>query len=138
MKRSENPTGWILIKAQVCSEWDSINGCIVQVNNEKLHIWNKNSTKDKEKSEFQYAHTAYYWSVDWILDDKVEELLGEDIWCHITITNDQMEELGRPEQRVDCEMVKMYGNATCCWIGYGKHTSEEFWTDSVSITDIMK
>jgi len=138
MKRSKKPTGWILVKAHLCSEWDSIDGCIVQVDNEKLHIWNESATREKQNSEFQFAHTSYYWSTEWILDEKVDKVLGDDVWCHISITDAQMDKLGRSEQRVDCEMVKMYGNGTCCWIGYGKHTSEEFWTDSVSITDIMK
>ena len=138
MKRSKKSTGWILVKAHLCSEWGSIDGCIVQVDNEKLYIFNESATQEKKRSQYDYAHTSYYYPCDWILDEKVEKVLGEDTWCHIAITDAQMKKLGRSDQRVDCMQVKMYGEGTCCWIGYGKYTSEEFWTDTVLIIDIMK
>lgn len=138
MRKSNKPTGYILIKAHLCSEWDSVDGCIVQVDNEKLHRWNISATKEKELENYEYAHTSYYYNTDWICDDRVDKVLKDNVWCHIAITDDEIEELGKPDQRVDCMMVKMYGEETCCWIGYGKHTSEEFWTETVSITDIMK
>ncbi len=138
MNRTDKYTGTILVKANICSEWDSVNGCIVDIDKEKLIKWASTANQEDKDNQYSYAHTAYYYSTTWVNDDIVEELLGSDDWCHIEAEEEEIEVLNKPEQRVDSMIVKMYGREGCCWVGYGKHTSEELWTETISVNKIIK
>ena len=50
----------------------------------------------------------------------------------------ELEKLKRPEQRIDTQQLCIDLYKTFFWKGYGKHTSEEFWTDSISIDKFLE
>lgn len=149
MRISEKPTEYILVRATVQSEWDSCNSCLVCVSDSYLkryRQWNDKATQ-QENADTSFLHSCYSESSEflylkntdpeWITIQNIAEDIPDDKhWMFIEL-EDTEEEIQLPEQRVDCHMVKMYGNGGMCFVGYGKHTGEEFWTETINLADII-
>ncbi len=43
-----------------------------------------------------------------------------------------------PENRLDCYRLSVYRNGNANYKAYGKHTSEEFWTEDFLLTELIK
>lgn len=137
MKQSETPTQWLLIKAQICSEWDSCDSCLIELSEKDIEDWkkwNESATKLQQESEYRFAHLQYYYTTEFL--NGYEEVLEDKLWCFVDLEDQDVDDLERPEQRVDTHMIKLYGDGSFCFVGYGKHTSEEFWTDSINIKEL--
>lgn len=137
MKVSKKPTGQILIKAQVCSEWDFCNSCLIEFGEEDIKRWNAYdmlATSLKQKSEF---HCLAIWEGSTFLNLDEEKIEIPDYWCYVKVKDlNDTKECPRPEQNIDANQIKFYGEGMVCFIGYGKHTSEEFWSETININEL--
>jgi hypothetical protein len=139
----EELVGSILLPARTSSEWDNCDAFLFEPDKEELKmmlarmddaalIEARAETEGGHNSGFHYM--CYFGSIggfiivsepfDWQQGSEdnplvIEEELAEQI------------EIFEPGQRIDTEMIKVTGNAV--WFtGYGKHTSEEFWTSHLT------
>ena len=146
MKLTNEKTDSIIIKADNCSEWDYCNTVLVQdINTETLETWKKydkiaTDLKSTTVREFESLN-IWEWSTFLNLDkDKreYEEYMkwGKLWWSYVTdVTEEEIEEQ-KPEQIVDCLQLRFYGNGEVCFLGYGKHTGEEFYSQSININEL--
>ncbi len=72
------------------------------------------------------------------ITEELEGILSEKEWCYIDITEEEIEQLTSPEQRIDGETMRVHIDGSFCFVGYGKHTNEEFWTSDVPTDAIIK
>ena len=152
MKLSKERTGYILISAYVSSEWDTCNYCLVSFNDKTLERW-KNYSRALEQLREQLRENIAYpteihklsiWehSMFLNLDEDNEEYaeiieeLKELPFVHVALEEGEEDKLQVPEQRIDCLQANFYTGGRMSFIGYGKHTSEEFWTDDVEINKL--
>lgn len=144
MKLTNEKTESILLKAVVCSEWDYCNSALLEnVNSETIQRWKKYdtiATDLKEGKQFEF-HCLCIWegciflNLDQDRENQVE--LGENFeWSYVTDVSEEELEEQIPEQRIDCIQLKFYGNGGMCFIGYGKHTSEEFYTETINLNSL--
>jgi len=143
MKLSKERTGNIIVKAWTNSEWDDTNFAIIGVSEDYLQALvlrseaaNKLSEMDRFISmKFVDGHADYY-----ILPEDNEVLhgfvTGKDDWSYIDISLEEISELSKPEQHMDCEVsiFDKYG-----WFTYsaqGKHTGEDFYTSEIVISQL--
>lgn len=144
MKLTNEKTESILLKAVVCSEWDYCNSALLEnVNSETIQKWKKYdtiATDLKEGTLFEF-HCLSIWedciflNLDEDRENQVE--LGENFeWSYVTDVSEEELEEQIPEQRIDSIQLKFYGNGGMCFIGYGKHTSEEFYTETINLNSL--
>ena len=149
MKISQKPTEYILVRATVQSEWDSCNSCLVCVRDSYLkryRQWNDKATQQEsadsnflyscytEDSEFLYLkNTDPEWNT---IENLADEIPDNKHWMFVEV-EDKDEELGVPQQKIQSHMVKMYGKSDMCFVAYGKNTGEEFFTETISLADII-
>lgn len=130
---SQTPTSRIIVKAFTGSEWDCCNYAVVRLPDEGLIEKILEGLKhfpDDDLSGVEY----YYPAVDYLnLDDDVLDedfaFLDDDVDVGILPT---------PEQRIDTQMFKVYKSGGIKFSGYGKHTSEEFWTECILLSHLYK
>lgn len=62
-------------------------------------------------------------------------MLTENEWVFVEL--DQEETFTVPENSLDCYRLILSANGIGQYRAYGKHTSEEFWTEKFSLTPIL-
>ncbi len=145
MKISKKPTKYILIKAQVKSEWDNCNAALL-ILEEKFNVLNwikKCFDAIKELSKLNSFYNASFWySVDYLsldeLDSKIEKAFEKTGWCYVTLEDKELDSLSKPEQQVDGQTIEIHAGGGFNFKGFAKHTGEEFWTDSINIDKLIK
>jgi hypothetical protein len=149
MKISEKPTEHILVRAHVNSEWDSCNSCLVCVRDSYLkrwEEWNEKATQ-QESTDSSFLHSCYSEDSEFLylkntdpewntIENLADEIPEDKHWMFVEI-GDEDEELGVPEQKIQSHMIKMYGKGGMCFVAYGKNTGEEFFTETISLADII-
>jgi hypothetical protein len=149
MKISKKPTNYILIKAQTASEWDSCNAAILEIGRGTKATLRKYFNAVKTLGEFQDFYNASFWfGVDYVNIDEpskeIEKAFENKGWCYVSFTEGEYEEIidgkldsiSLPEQKIDAQMVKIHAEGGFNFSGSGKHTAEEFWTDSINIDSL--
>ena len=147
MKLSTEKTGNILIPVNHNSEWDSCNFCLVTYNEKTLNRWKKYvSAIDNIANESDCPSEVYclciweqstFLCIDEENDDIIEivEHLKTNDFAFVTLEKDEEDTLSGPEQRLDSHQAKIY-KGSMCFLAYGEHTSEEFWTDDIIINEL--
>jgi hypothetical protein len=150
MKISKTRTSQILVKAVTGSEWDSCNCCLIDIEEtipEKWRHYDKVATEMSKAGTYEFAYLAMYEGGEYLNlypdhadEDEDQYDIVEEIpeigWCYVDTEDDDVDDLQRPEQRIDTHMMRFYGDGIVKWVAYGKHTSEEFWTDQVNINEL--
>ena len=148
MKKANNETDYILIKAYTGSEWDACEFAVIHITNE----WKAAMQKRLEAiSAFKDDHTFYshiYWDApegyysQLTAEDKnysiTDELLGEyEEWCFVTIAENELQSFSVPENKLDTHQfcITKYGLGR--FEAYGKHTGEGFYTADFDIASII-
>lgn len=137
MKRADNRTDYVLVKARTNSEWDSISFAVFQVTDEWLQSLQARMNKLQPfTDDFNFWEHIYFGSPegfyetpdDWDLDEILNE--GE-VWTFVETNGEELEQLPVPENRLDTHLLVLdrYGNVQ--FKAYGKHTGEEFYTDGL-------
>ncbi len=135
IQKSETPTGEILIKAQLCSEWDSCNSCLVAYTEKDLEKWKRWDSLATECAKDNSFHCIILWEGSDFLNLDDDSIIPEE-WCYVTADIDNIEDDQRPEQKTDAHQMRFYGNGKVCFCAYGKHTAEEFFSDTININEL--
>lgn len=140
MKTTDKNTAYILLKANTNSEWDNCEFAIVHVSDE----WKKEQAKRLElvkplEDDYHFLSMNFYdTAVDFYRTGEdgqpdIEEMLGGKEWVFVELKNEEQETFTIPENRLDCHRLAVRANGTAYYTAYGKHTSEEFWTEQLDL-----
>jgi|SRR5690606_37770608 len=145
MKLSDKPTAYILLRAGTNSEWDNCDFAIVHITeNWKTEQQKRLKAVEPFEDDYYFQSMNYYdTAVDfYTVDDEdnpdLEKWLGEKPMVFVEVDKDELETLSVPENRLDCYRLVLYKTGTAMYKAYGKHTSEEFYTEEFSITPIIE
>lgn len=145
MKLSDKPTDYILVSARCNSEWDSCDFAIISGGKtwaELLQTRLKTAFTFKDDSNF-YCLKFFDISVQfYISHEEMEENILKEIenksWAFIELENGEDEPFSIPENRLDCYTISLFSNGSGKYIAYGKHTGEEFYTESIPFDQILR
>ena len=138
---SNEPTDTILVDASVCSDWDHCNCAVVYIDDDILYRWrkwNEKATQLRKEEDGGFLFLARTEDVRFldITNGELIKALEKQNWVYVTIEDDDEDYEELPEQKYNCYEMKLYGNGEVCWVAYGKNTSDEFYTDTINITEI--
>lgn len=128
------------------SEWDNVDFCLIELNNELISII-KGASEDAVKLKEKYPsfdHIELDSDIaEWFIDasddtndnDKLMALVEEK---EFVIIDEEIETatMHRPEQDIRYGSIRLDGEVVK-FVAYGKHTNEEFFTESIPIKDII-
>lgn len=145
MKTSLNPTEYLLIKAMTNSEWDDCGFAIIHITDE----WKKTQKKRLEAVKLVENDHDLKWlnyddtNVEFFKFSEehypqVEEWLSEKNRIFIELEKDDLKELLQPENNLNCYQMQVYKNGKAIYNAFGKHTSEEFWTEEFSLAPLIQ
>ncbi len=145
MKLSDNATAHILVKATTNSEWDNCEFAIVHLSQE----WKKEQAKRLEAvkpfaEDFNFQSLNYYdTAVEFYRTGEedqpnIETLLAGKEWVFVELNEEEQETFTVPENRLDCYRLVVHRNGNATYKAYGKHTSEEFWTEEFSLSQLTQ
>lgn len=145
MKISQNPTEYLLIKAMTNSEWDDCGFAIIHITDE----WNKTQKKrleavklvenDHDLKWLNYADTnVEFFKFSEEHYPEVEELLSGRSRIFIELETENLKELSQPENSLNCYQMQVFKNGNAIYNAFGKHTSEEFWTEEFSLWELTR
>lgn len=148
MKRSDTPTGFVMIKAYNNSEWDFCDYAIIRLTGEWLATLR---TRLDAAAAFAGDYTFYhlsYWDVPegFYTNDEEEEtgvrvtdILQEDEgWAFVETDEDELQSLKIPENSLATFELHLSATGSAHYTVYGKHTGEEFWTAGFDAADLLK
>lgn len=144
---SQTPTEWVVVKASTNSEWDACEFIVVNFSSsyfQELHARIASFNKIQNEPNL---YSIAYWDApfDWFVsnhqnESEVEEFLSDPTisWAFLKILNEnEIELFEKPEQQVDGEQMRIFENGNAQFKGYGKHTSEEFWSKEFPLIEIL-
>lgn len=145
MKLSVKATEHILVKAYTNSEWDYCEFAIVYLSEQ----WKKEQVKRLElvtplMGDYLFQSMNFYdTAVDFYraCDDEqtnIEEMLGDKEWIFVVLDKEEQDTFIIPENHMDCYRLVLHSDGTAYYTAYGKHTSEEFWTEHFSLHQLIK
>ena len=145
MNISDKPTNRILVKAHTDNEWDSCDFAILSISKdwrktllERLDAITQAANNQSFLSmQFFDGAADFYQSGDDGLPD-VDELLGDHEWAFVELTQEEQDNLTPPESSLDCYKMVLYKNGDAKYTAYGKHTSEEFWTEEIPLRELLE
>jgi len=144
MKLSDKPTAYLLVKANTSSQCASCNFAIVHITED----WKEEQRKRLELLAPLYGN-KYFHSVNFYdtavsfysMDENgrpdVDKLLGNTDWAFVVLGKNETQSLTPPESPLDCYRIALRPDGTGHYTAYGKHTSDEFWTESILFTQII-
>lgn len=145
MKVSKKPTKWIAIKANTTSEWDSCDLVLLNIT-ENYKEYLKKGLEAVELLNYNHSDISLMsislWSEPdgWYIcdNDKINDILYKKGWVYVNIKDDKNINLNKPEQVIDAVTLDISKFGTINFRGYGKHTSEEFFTNQIDLKEILK
>lgn len=145
MKFSEKPTDNILVTANCNSEWDNCDFAIISGGKawtEWLQARLEVTRKIQEYDDFCCLkffdfNVKFYISNEGDQEEILEKI-KEKSWAFIELEDGEEEKFSVPENRLDCHTISLFTNCSGKYIAYGKHTGEEFYTDSIPFTDVLR
>lgn len=145
MKKSIEATEYLLIKAKTNSEWDNGDFAIIHITEE----WKQTQQKrleavkivenDYDLKWLNYADTnVEFFRFSKELYPEVEDWLSERSRIFIELETDDLKRLLQPENSLNCYQMQVYKNGNAIYNAFGKHTSEEFWTEEFSLWELTQ
>ena len=145
MKLSDKATINILVKANTNSEWDNCEFAIIHLSEQ----WKKEQAQRLEyvkplQGNYNFCSMNFYdTAVDFYRTGEkdqpdIENLLAGKEWVFVELENGEQETFTIPENRLDCYRLVLRANGTAYYTAYGKHTSEEFWTEEFSLHQLTQ
>jgi len=145
MNISDKPTNRILARAHTDSEWDSCDFAIISIS----EAWRKTQFERLEAITpfandlsffslhfFDGAADFYQHGDDGLPD--IDELLGDNEWAFVELTQEEQDNLTPPESTLDCYEMVLYKDGDAKYTAYGKHTDKEFWTTELPLRKILE
>ena len=145
MQLSTTVTDHILVRANTNSEWDDCDCAIISLSEN----WKKRQRARLEAAksladDTDFRSLSFYEdSVDFyrISDEdvqNVDELLTGKDWIFVEVIDEELENLTSPENSLDCYRLFIYGDGYAKYTAFGRHTSEECWTEKFSLQKFLE
>lgn len=146
MKRAEQATEYIFLRVYTNSEWDYCEFSLVQISSEWCKIMEERIRAiESFKDDLSlYCHTyleepvGFFETPDDLDYSYAETILNKgEAWTFVSLDKDEIETFLYPESSLGaCELV-LLKDGSAHFSVLGKHTGEEFWTDSFDIHQIL-
>lgn len=134
---------YILVQAYTNSEWDSVSFALIELTEEHLKFLKEAQQKAisiKEEGD-SFCHISYSGDMAefYIDEDELPEgiMLNEDNPIVVEMNEDDVKVLTQPEQNIRYGEMRV-GTGALNYVGLGKHTSEEYWTENIPFDLIFK
>ena len=144
MKTSLTPTEYLLIKAMTNSEWDDCDFAIIHITDD----WKQTQKKrleavkplenDYDLKWLNYTDTNIeFFKFSEEHYPEIQKWLSERSRIFIELETDDLKRLLQPENSLNCYQMQVYKNGNAIYNAFGKHTSEEFWTEEFLLTKLI-
>ena len=145
MKTSTKPTEYLLIKAMTNSEWDDCDFAIIHITDD----WKQTQKKrleavkplenDYDLKWLNYTDTNIeFFKFSEEHYPEIQKWLSERSRIFIELETDDLKRLLQPENSLNCYQMQVYKNGNAIYNAFGKHTSEEFWTEEFSLWELCQ
>ncbi|AZB25279.1 MULTISPECIES: hypothetical protein [Flavobacteriales] len=143
MKKSIKPTEYLLIKAK--SEWDDCDFAIIHISEEWKKI-QKNRLKvvkivenDSDLKWLNYEDVnVEFFKFSKENYPQIEEWLSEKNQFFVVLEKDDLKQLLQPEHDLHNHQMQVFRSGNAIYNAFGKHTSEEFFTEQFSLVELIK
>lgn len=131
---------YLIARASTNSEWDNVSFAVVELSDEFIDFVKQahsDAVAMSNKYEYGFCGLRFFGdNPDWLVDDNgvIADIL-KDQDSVVTDKPVDTEMFTRPEQVVKYGQIKI-SEDTIQFVAYGKHTDEEFWTETVPIKKI--
>lgn len=143
MKRSTTPTNHIAVKASTKSDWDQCDFAVISFTAEWLGIMESRLDKIMRFGSDVTFYSAVYWDAPDGYYVSTEEELDKlfstgNCWEYVVLEEGDLERFEQPESRLDTDMMFVNAAGQIYYMCYGKHTGEEYSTDCIDMTTVLK
>ena len=145
MKTSTIPTEYLLINAMTNSEWDDCSFAIINIKEEWKQCQKKRLEavktveNDYDLKWLNYADTnVEFFKFSEEKYPEVKEWLSERNQVFIELEKEDFKNFTLPENNLQCYQMQVYKNGNAIYNAFGKHTSEEFWTEEFSLYQLTQ
>ena len=147
MKRSDQPTEYIFIKAYTNSEFDYCDFVIIHITEQWRGVMRKrlNLLEPFKSDSSFYSH--HYWDspegfytniVDEEDNDITDLILKEDEeWAFVTLAENELDTFPVPESRLGTHQLVITTFDSARFIAHGKDNGEEFYTADFSMEEFV-
>ena len=145
MKKSLKQTEYLLIKAMTNSEWDNGDFAIIHITED----WKQTQKKrleavkivenDADLKWLNYADTnVEFFKFSEDNYPEVKQWLSDGSKIFIELEKEDLKKMLQPENLLNCYQMQVYKNGNAIYNAFGKHTSEEFWTEEFSLYQLTQ
>ena len=145
MKKSLKQTEYLLIKAMTNSEWDNGDFAIVHITEDWKNIQKKRLEavkiveNDADLKWLNYADTnVEFFKFSEDNYPEVKQWLSDGSKIFIELEKEDLKKMLQPENLLNCYQMQVYKNGNAIYNAFGKHTSEEFWTEEFSLYQLTQ
>ena len=131
---------FLLLPARSTSEWDSATFALIELN-PKFESEIKGKIKRQLELEAEGINGVYFYAdnAEFYIDETQlpENLINDEGNVKggvVEFDQSFIDTLVQPEQEIRYGQV-MFNNGGVKFVGYGKHTDEEFYTESIGLND---
>ncbi len=148
MKKVEGISDYIIVKADNNSEWDFCEYAIIKIS----QAWKERTQArlgflEQFKTDNAFLHIAFLEQPAGFFkkadeDDEfytdIDEIVGQyEDWAFIIIDEYELNNLAKPESKLNAHQVIISWDSTIRYKAYGKHTGEEFYTHEIDVSEIF-
>lgn len=145
MKRSNQPTAYILIKANTQAEYDMINYAIIHIDTKWQTLIRKRLNCIEQFCEDSAFRCFSYWDAPvgyyYITDQQIYEQdlmpLHED-QVFVTLDPDELDLLELPENRLEAQQLLITRGGIAHFSAYASGSGEEYWTEKFNLNRLIK
>ena len=137
-------TEYLLIKAMTNSEWDNGDFAIVHITEDWKNIQKKRLEavkiveNDADLKWLNYADTnVEFFKFSEDNYPEVKQWLSDGSKIFIELEKEDLKKMLQPENLLNCYQMQVYKNGNAIYNAFGKHTSEEFWTEEFLLTKLI-
>lgn len=141
MKLSDKPANRILLKAGCASQWDCCDFAVIDCSGwkERIGKWLEAALRF-EAPDGLVSFRFYDNCVDFYTskEDEIEILPEGQDWAFVHLEEGEEDSFARPETRLEAATLVLYPNGSGFYKAYGKYTNEEFYTEEISLKQILE
>ena len=148
MKRSDQPTEYIFIRAYTNSEYDYCDFAIIRITaqwiadmRKRLNLLEPFNNDDSFCSHVYWDYTEGYYTniVDEETEADITDLIlkdGEE-WAFVTLGENELDTFPVPESRLGTHQLVLYKDSSSRFTADGRDTGEEFYTAEFNVEEFI-
>ena len=128
----------LIIKAHTNSEWDSVSSALVELNDDSISELRKirNAVENFNTDGLSFHRASFFFGgVDFKISDSGE--YDEMESCFTVVEDLDLSDYTDPESPLDSATIEV-NKSGFKFTAFGKHTGEEFYSETVSFEDFDK